>query len=288
MRNLFFIIILIFPLALIAQKAPVKTTPKSPVKQTVKKIDTAKKSSVAKVVLVDSTGKQPFATDSIKKAVSKKTAKPADSLKKKKAIKGTIKPADSLAKKSTVKPSKVDSIKKGQGKESKQVKGWFEISGVDSTDMKESLLKKNAEEWFSNWFTLLSDRYPSFKSSEPDSINPTKGYFRGHGRNQFKDELSQNRVSQITMDYKTEVKVKDRAYQYRFYDFKIKSTLSQNGKVVSEETITDIDQEKEKVKQTKDAFKSWRLKRLQEEMQLLLDSFQNIMMQTPQRLNPLD
>ncbi|POY37819.1 hypothetical protein C3K47_04610 [Solitalea longa] len=283
-------------------------------KSTVKATDSLKKSAAKKSVKgtdslsKKSTGKKSVAvSDSTKKAAIKGAGRPLDSLSKKSATAKKTKAIDSLSKKGNLKlsPKQLDSLKKAstkknvkatdsakkalaKGEKPPVIKGWFEISGADSTDLKESLLKKNSEEWFTTWFAPLNDRYPTFKTSVPDSINQSIGYYSGHGSNAFEDQLAQNRTSKIKMDYKTEVRVKGKVYQYRFYDFKIKSTLSQNGKVISEETITDIDEEKEKNRQAKDQYKAWRIKRVQDEMQLILDSFQSIMLQTPQRLNSFE
>ncbi|MCO4294156.1 hypothetical protein NF867_14940 [Solitalea sp. MAHUQ-68] len=277
---------------------PADSLKKAAVKKAFAGIDSTKKTAVKKTVI---------GVDSTKKVAGKGLKKPVDSLNKKSTSLKKTGSLDSLSKKGKLKlsPKQLDSLKKAsakknikatdstkkalaKGEKPQEIKGWFEISGADSTDLKESLLKKNSEEWFSAWFAPLNDRYPTFKTSVADSINQTLGYFNGHGTNAFEDQLPQNKNCKIKMDYKTEVRVKGKVYQYRFYDFKIKSTLSQNGKVISEETITDIDEEKEKNRQTKDQFKAWRIKRVQDEMQLILDSFQSIMLQTPQRLNSFE
>ncbi|MND78211.1 hypothetical protein D3C80_699210 [compost metagenome] len=273
---------------------------KAPVKKTAKPIDTAQKKKVAvKKVIYDSivTLTENTIQDSVKKKAVKKTVKPTDSLVKKAGAKKTVKPTDSLMKKAgvkkTVKPAdslaKKAAVKKtGKTADSattvKLPKGWFEISGSDSTDIRESLLKKNAEEWFTDWFSITNERNQGFKASVADSINRDRGYYLGHGTYAMKDTLSQNRISSIKMDYKTEVKVKGKSYQYRFYDFKIKSTLLQNGKVISDEMV-DMEAEKE---QTKDQYHTWRLKKLQNEMQNILDNFQSMMQQEPQRLNAFE
>lgn len=299
MKKLLFLLALLMPFTVFAQTVP-SAKAKAPVKKTVKPVDTAQKKKIAAKKVVDSTVSLSAANvqDSVKKKPVKKAVKPVDSLTKASAAKKAAKPTDSLKKAGVKKPVKpADSLAKkaavkkpGKASDSgvvKLPKGWFEISGRDSTDIKEILLKKNAEEWFTDWFSISNERNQGFKASIPDSINRDAGYYLGHGTYTIKDTLSQNRNSTIKMDYKTEVRVKDKTYQYRFYDFKIKSTLTQAGKVISDETV-DMEAEKEKYQQTKDPYRGWRLRKIQNEMQNILDNFQSMMQQVPQRLNAFE